>query len=79
MVYSIPVYSGALIKMPIMISGSGSTYVVGFCDANFRSPTPAAAVQGTLAEPFVFRGNFLPTLGAVADADCTCAQRGHHD
>lgn len=35
-VYSIPVYSGALIKMPIMISGSGSTYVYGFCDANYR-------------------------------------------
>jgi len=35
-VYSVPVYSGALIKMPIMISGSGSTYIVGYCDANYR-------------------------------------------
>eukprot|EP01048_Picozoa_sp_COSAG05_P003501 COSAG05_NODE_162_length_15499_cov_23.006104_11_plen_158_part_00 len=34
--YSIPVYSGALIRGPISISGSGSTYVYGYVDANFR-------------------------------------------
>ena len=39
-VYSVPVYSGALIKMPIMISGSGSTYIVGYCDANYRCVHP---------------------------------------
>jgi 20S proteasome subunit beta 1 len=35
-VYSIPVYSGALIRQPIAISGSGSSYVYGYVDANFR-------------------------------------------
>lgn len=35
-VYSIPVYSGALIRQPISISGSGSSYVYGYVDANFR-------------------------------------------
>ena len=35
-VYSIPVYSGALIRQPIAISGSGSSYIYGYVDANFR-------------------------------------------
>merc|ERR1719215_1630909 len=34
-VYSIPL-GGAMIKQPFAIGGSGSTYIYGFCDANFR-------------------------------------------
>lgn len=35
-VYSIPAYSGAMIRQPLSISGSGSSYVYGYIDANFR-------------------------------------------
>lgn len=35
-VYSIAPYSGAMVREPMSISGSGSTYVYGYIDANFR-------------------------------------------
>ena len=34
-VYSIPL-GGALIKQPFAIAGSGSTYIMAYCDANWR-------------------------------------------
>ncbi len=34
-VYGIPL-GGTLVKQPYATSGSGSTYIFGFCDANFK-------------------------------------------
>lgn len=34
-VYSIPL-GGMCVRQPYAIGGSGSTYVYGFCDANFK-------------------------------------------
>ena len=34
-VYSIPV-GGSMVKMPYAIGGSGSAYIYGYCDANWR-------------------------------------------
>lgn len=33
--YSIPL-GGARVRQPFAIGGSGSTYIYGYCDANFR-------------------------------------------
>jgi len=35
-VFSVPAYSGAMIECPFQISGSGSTYIYGYVDANFK-------------------------------------------
>jgi 20S proteasome subunit beta 1 len=34
-IYSIPL-GGAIIEQPLALSGSGSTYIVGFCEAEYR-------------------------------------------
>ena len=34
--YSIAPFSGAMVREAMSISGSGSTYVYGYIDANFR-------------------------------------------
>jgi 20S proteasome subunit beta 1 len=34
-IYSIPI-GGAIIEQPLALSGSGSTYIVGFCEAEYR-------------------------------------------
>ena len=34
--YSISVYSGATVRQPFTIGGSGSSFIYGFCDHHYR-------------------------------------------
>lgn len=59
-VYSIPL-GGSLHKQPYAIGGSGSTYIYGYCDANWKEGMEEAEavefVKGALAEAIKWDGS----------------------
>ena len=59
-VYSIPL-GGSLHKQPYAIGGSGSTYIYGYCDANWREgmdeADAVAFVKGSLQEAIKWDGS----------------------
>lgn len=59
-VYSIPL-GGSLHKQPYSIGGSGSTYIYGYCDANWKEGMEEAEavdfVKGALAEAIKWDGS----------------------
>ncbi|CCX13253.1 nucleophile aminohydrolase [Pyronema domesticum] len=59
-VYSIPL-GGSLHKQPYAIGGSGSTYIYGYCDANWKDgmneAEAVAFVKGALAEAIKWDGS----------------------
>ncbi|KAI5819538.1 nucleophile aminohydrolase [Pyronema omphalodes] len=59
-VYSIPL-GGSLHKQPYAIGGSGSTYIYGYCDANWKEgmneAEAVAFVKGALAEAIKWDGS----------------------
>ena len=55
-VYSIPL-GGMCVRQPFAIGGSGSTYIYGYCDANFKvGMTREECIQ------FVKNCEFLPIM-----------------
>ena len=59
-VYSIPI-GGSLHKQPYAIAGSGSTYIYGYCDANWRETMTEQEgiefVKGALREAIKWDGS----------------------
>jgi 20S proteasome subunit beta 1 len=68
-VYTIPL-GGTLVKQPFSIGGSGSTYIYGYCDANYKE-------NMTKEEALQFVRNGMWWFGSLCQAVRYCTKTPH--